>query len=175
MGTVMKKNRPLTLFAVTLLAAMLVAVSGCWLFEPDIPASTITRIYVECSDRIDDTVSQELVIHEDGTATLTIESVSEDGTASTDVYGIDAAQLADLFKLIDSEDLVDNAMKPVESDEDFDVAYLPILVECGDKAYVPDTVMETNYPDRVDLMNMLILLDELREGSDSPVVNPNNQ
>lgn len=160
----MNKRRLLKLVAIALLAVVAVTVQGCWLDDPDIPASTITRIYAECSDKFDDTVSQELVIHDDGGATLTVVSADEDGAESTDVYELDAAQLADLFEHIDSERVIDKAMKPMESDEDLEEAFLPILVECGDETYVPESLMDTSYPDRVRLMNMLILMDGLRGG-----------
>ena len=160
----MKRNRLLVLVVCVLLAAVAVALPGCWLDDPNIPASTITRIYAECSDKDDGTVSQELVVHEDGTATLTVESASEDGSElATHVYELEAGALKELFGHIDSERVIDKAMKPMESEDELDEAFLPILVECGDETYVPETLMDTTYPDRVNLTNMLILLDELRE------------
>ena len=161
----MKRNRLFTLVALVLLAVTLFAVSGCWLEEPDVPSSSITRIYAECSDKDDGTVSQELIIHEDGTATLTVESASEDGSElATHVYELEAGALNELFEYLDSERVIDKAMKPMESEDELDEAYLPILVECGNDTYVPETLMDTSYPDRVKLTDMLILLDGLREG-----------
>ena len=161
----MKRNRLLRSVAFALLAVVLVGVSGCWLEEPDIPAGTITRIYAGCSPVSEDVMSQELVIHEDGTATLTVESASEDGAnLSTDVYELEKGQLSELFGYLDSERVIDKAMKSYESDEDLAEAYLPILVECGDATYVPEPLVDTSYPDRVKLTDMLILLDGLREG-----------
>ena len=161
----MKKNWLLTLVVCMLLGVVFAALQGCWLEEPDIPASSITRIYAGASTTSEDVVSQELIIHDDGTATLTVESASADGSElATHAYELEAGALKELFAYLDSERVIDKAMKPMESEHDLDKAYLPILVECGDDTYVPATTMDTSYPDRVKLTDVLVLMDGLRGG-----------
>ena len=165
MGTVMKKNFLLRIVVIALLIVAATTVQGCWLNDPDIPASTITRIYVGCSAYSEDVISQELVIHDDGSATLTVTSAAEvDGETVTQEYEIEKEQLSELFEVIDSRDLMDNAMLPFKSDEELDEAFMPILIECGDKTYVPPTTYETSYPDRVAFDDVVTLVSGLGGG-----------
>lgn len=158
----MKKNRLFRLIVCALLAVVLVTLQACWLDDPDIPASTITRIYVGCAAYSEDVISQELVIHDDGTAMLTVISAAEaDGETVTQEYGIEKEQLSKLFEVIDKNDLMDDAMMIYESEEDLDEAFMPVLIECGDVTYVPQTTYETSYPDRVAIDNVVICISEL--------------